>query len=161
MAWSEIVSHQTRGPTPGIRHPLPVMVEYYFILTAATLSGCGIGSFLAMAAYRMPRGLSFIKPTRSFCPGCDRMIPWYRNLPIVTWLLQRGRCFCPQRRKISPHYLLLEVSCAALFALNVFVAKGNVVQLVCLSILVAYGLLAGAIRTRVLRRRFTRVPGIS
>jgi leader peptidase (prepilin peptidase) / N-methyltransferase len=117
----------------------------YFILTMATLLGAGIGSFLAMAAYRLPRGLSFVKPERSFCPGCERMIPWYRNLPVLTWLLQRGRCFCPLRQKVSPHYVLLEITCAALFALNVYVARGNLVELVCLSIFGAYALLASAI----------------
>lgn len=117
----------------------------YFVLTMATLLGAGVGSFLAMAAYRLPRGLSFIKPERSFCPGCERMIPWYRNLPVLTWLLQRGHCFCPLRQKISPHYLLLEVACAVLFALNAYVARGNMVELVCLSTFGAYALLASAI----------------
>jgi len=118
---------------------------HYFLLTMATLLGSGIGSFLAMAAYRMPRGLSFVKPERSFCPGCERMIPWYRNLPVLTWLSQRGRCFCPKRQKISVHYLILEIACAILFALNVYVAGGNMVQLVCLCIFGAYALLASAI----------------
>jgi leader peptidase (prepilin peptidase)/N-methyltransferase len=121
------------------------MIEHYFILTMATLLGTGIGSFLGMAAYRMPRRLSFVKPERSFCPGCERMIPWYRNLPVLTWLFQRGRCFCPLRQKVSPHYLLLEIACGALFALNVFVAEGNMLQLVCLSLFAAYALLASAI----------------
>ena len=120
-------------------------MEYYFVFALATLLGAGIGSFLGMAAYRIPHGMSFVKPARSFCPGCDRKIPWYRNLPVISWLLQRGRCWCRQRRKISPHYLLLELCCAALFGLNVCVSRGERVQAVSLSILVAYGLLASAI----------------
>jgi len=134
----------TSHPLRVTRYSLRVTMNY-FILTMATLLGAGIGSFLAMAAYRLPRGLSFVKPERSFCPGCERMIPWYRNLPVLTWLLQRGRCFCPLRKKISPHYLLLEITCAALFALNVYVARDNMIELVCLSTFGAYALLASTI----------------
>lgn len=40
----------------------------------------------------MPLGLSVNEPKRSFCPGCKYQIPWWSNLPIITWLAQRGKC---------------------------------------------------------------------
>jgi leader peptidase (prepilin peptidase) / N-methyltransferase len=128
--------------TPNVKRNL--MTEYYFILTCAVLLGAGVGSFLAMAAYRMPRGLSFVEPSRSFCPGCNLMIPWYRNLPILSWLLQRGRCFCPKRQKLSVHYLLLEVICAVMFGLNAVLAP-QLTQIAFFSLLAAYVLLTSAI----------------
>ena len=60
-------------------------VSLYFIL------GSIIGSFLNVIIYRLPRNLSIITP-RSFCPQCDMMIPFYRNIPIVSYLLQSGKC---------------------------------------------------------------------
>ena len=56
------------------------------------LLGSGIGSFLNVVIYRLPLGLSVNNPRRSFCPICKKQIPWYRNLPLITWLAQRGRC---------------------------------------------------------------------
>jgi leader peptidase (prepilin peptidase)/N-methyltransferase len=65
-------------------HPL-------FGITAFLLGAC-IGSFLNVAIYRLPRGLSVNEPKRSFCPHCKKQIPMWRNIPLVTWLLQRGKC---------------------------------------------------------------------
>src|SRR6188472_2921236 len=56
------------------------------------LVGAGIGSFLNVVIYRLPLGMSVNKPRRSFCPICKKQIPWYRNLPLITWLAQRGKC---------------------------------------------------------------------
>ena len=57
----------------------------YFIL------GSIIGSFLNVVIYRLPRNLSIISP-RSFCPECEEMIPFYSNIPIVSYILQMGEC---------------------------------------------------------------------
>lgn len=54
--------------------------------------GAGIGSFLNVVIYRLPLGISVNNPRRSFCPSCKKQIPWYRNLPLVTWLAQGGKC---------------------------------------------------------------------
>jgi len=58
--------------------------------------------------------MSVNEPKRSFCPGCEREIPWFRNLPIVTWLIQLGKC-AGCGGKIASRYLLVEVLTAVLF----------------------------------------------
>ena len=76
--------------------------------------GAFIGSFLGCVVYRLPRGLSLVQPARSFCPGCRRTIPWYRNVPVFGWLFLRGRC--PDcGAKISLRYPLIEAATAVLF----------------------------------------------
>ena len=66
-----------------------------------------IGSFLNVVIYRLPRDLSIISP-RSFCPECDEMIPFYRNIPIISYILQMGKCnHCSG--KISLGYPIVEI----------------------------------------------------
>ncbi len=79
--------------------------------------GAVAGSFASMAIHRIPReGLSPWRPLRSFCPACRRTLPWHENLPILGWLLLRGRCRgCGAR--ISLAYLLHELVLAGLFVL--------------------------------------------
>lgn len=78
------------------------------------LVGAGIGSFLNVVIYRLPLGISVNNPKRSFCPSCKQQIPWYRNLPLITWLVQRGKCAnCGS--KIAFRYFFVEALTAALF----------------------------------------------
>ena len=87
----------------------------------AGLLGAVVGSFLNVVAYRLPRGESVSKP-RSRCPGCGKQIRAYDNVPVLSWLLLRGRCRdCGE--PISPRYPLVEAGTAVLCAL-VVVAKG-------------------------------------
>lgn len=82
--------------------------------TAAFVLGAVIGSFLNACIYRMPRDIRLDDPKRSFCPQCRALIPWYRNLPIVSWLALRGRCAsCGVR--IPIRYLLVELLTAGVF----------------------------------------------
>lgn len=89
--------------------------EQFILPLAFFLFGACIGSFLNVVIYRVPRGLSVNKPRRSFCPHCGAAIPWYRNIPIVSWLLLRGKGACCGK-PIAVRYWLVEVACALLFA---------------------------------------------
>lgn len=53
--------------------------------------GFVLGSFLNVCIHRLPLGLSVVSP-RSRCPGCEAGIAWYDNLPVLSWLILRGRC---------------------------------------------------------------------
>lgn len=95
----------------------PVAEEYdTIILIFLTLMGACIGSFLNVVVYRLPRGLSVQDPPRSFCPSCGAAIPWWLNLPIISWLWLRGKSACCHK-PISVRYWLVEVACAGLFFL--------------------------------------------
>ena len=63
-----------------------------FYAVALFLFGICVGSFMNVVIYRVPRGLSVNNPKRSFCPSCRKEIPIGRNIPLLTWLLQRGKC---------------------------------------------------------------------
>ena len=75
--------------------------------------GCCIGSFLNVIVYRFPNNYSIIKP-RSFCPKCKIKLTWRENIPLISWLIQRGRCKnC--NKSISKRYFLVELTTAFLF----------------------------------------------
>ena len=76
------------------------------------LLGLSLGSFLGMAATRLPVGESLVKP-RSHCRNCGRQLAWYENVPAFSYLILRGRCRSCDA-KISSHYFILEVATAAL-----------------------------------------------
>jgi leader peptidase (prepilin peptidase) / N-methyltransferase len=81
----------------------------------AFLGACGaaIGSFVNVLAYRLPRRESIVKP-RSRCPGCQTQIASYDNIPVVSWLVLRGRCrHC--KASIPVRYPLVEALTALLF----------------------------------------------
>jgi leader peptidase (prepilin peptidase)/N-methyltransferase len=89
---------------------LPKLVSAAFMFA---FGGC-VGSFLNVVVYRVPAGRSVVSPP-SRCPMCGAMLAWYDNLPIVGWLLLRGRCRrC--RNPISIEYPAIELLVAVLFA---------------------------------------------
>ena len=77
--------------------------------------GLAIGSFLNVCIYRIPRAdVSIHSPRRSFCPACSEPISPYDNIPILSYLLLRGKCrHC--RATISVLYPLVELATAGLF----------------------------------------------
>ncbi|MFT5110469.1 MAG: leader peptidase (prepilin peptidase)/N-methyltransferase [Pseudoalteromonas tetraodonis] len=85
-----------------------------FLTFFAFAMGATIGSFLNVCIYRMPLGQSVNDPKRSFCPSCKYQIPWYHNLPLVTWLILRGKCNNCQSR-ISIRYWFVELGTAIVF----------------------------------------------
>jgi leader peptidase (prepilin peptidase) / N-methyltransferase len=84
------------------------------LIVGCSLLGLVVGSFLNVVVYRVPRGLSVVSP-RSACPACHQPIDGRDNIPVVSYLMLRGRCRSCSA-PISPRYPLIELAGAALFA---------------------------------------------
>lgn len=92
------------------------MISAIPLLYAALVGAC-VGSFLNVCVYRLPEGLSVVRP-RSRCGACGTQLGWRDNIPIFGWLLLRGRCrYCGVR--ISPQYPLVELVTAVLWVVAV------------------------------------------
>lgn len=84
-----------------------------FLAVFSFILGSMVGSFLNVCVYRLPRGLSVVKP-RSKCPKCENPIAWYDNIPVVSWLVLGAKCrHCDQ--PISWQYPLVEAITGLLF----------------------------------------------
>ncbi|MEW6305034.1 MAG: prepilin peptidase [Verrucomicrobiota bacterium] len=82
------------------------LVPFDFWALTFFVYGCIFGSLLNVIIYRVPLGQSIVSP-RSHCPKCQKLIPWYYNIPIISWLQLKGRCaFCGT--PISIRYFLVE-----------------------------------------------------
>jgi leader peptidase (prepilin peptidase)/N-methyltransferase len=91
---------------------MPTAEAIVFIVWSFVIGGV-IGSFMNVVVYRVPRGLSLIEPP-SHCPRCKHPIRWYDNVPIIGWLVLRGRCRdCGE--PIAPRYPLVELTFAVMF----------------------------------------------
>lgn len=83
------------------------------ILIFSFVLGLVFGSFANVLIYRLPRGLSIISPP-SFCPNCEKKIPFYCNIPILSYIFLFGKCkFC--KSKIAIRYPLVELLVGVLF----------------------------------------------
>jgi leader peptidase (prepilin peptidase) / N-methyltransferase len=87
--------------------PLPVLLDIF-----AFIFGAVVGSFLNVCICRIPQGDSIVSPP-SHCPACGYRIPFYDNIPLVSWLLLRGKCRAC-RVPISSQYPLVELITAFL-----------------------------------------------
>lgn len=86
-----------------------MILIYIFVF----IFGAVVGSFLNVCIYRLPRAESIVFPS-SHCPNCNRPIPWYYNLPLISYIVLSGRCkFC--KAKISFRYLVVECLNAVIF----------------------------------------------
>jgi leader peptidase (prepilin peptidase)/N-methyltransferase len=88
-------------------------VPFHFWSVVSFVFGSIVGSFLNVCIHRLPLGESIVSPP-SHCPHCKYSIPWYLNLPLVTWLFLRGKCRnCSA--PISIRYFLVELLTALTF----------------------------------------------
>lgn len=93
-------------------HLMTSALWWFAIVWLGCLGGC-VGSFLTVVWDRLGTGEGIVMP-RSRCPECDHEIRWYHNIPILGWLMLRGRCYdCGARIPIK--HLLVESLFAALF----------------------------------------------
>jgi leader peptidase (prepilin peptidase)/N-methyltransferase len=107
----------------------------WFFTVCAGVFGALIGSFLNVCIYRIPKEESVVSP-RSHC-GCGKMIAWYDNLPVLSWLILRGRARCCGR-PFSFRYPFVELLTAVLFALcwHLFPAGKAVAGMVLVAIVI-------------------------
>jgi len=101
--------------------PTDALAVVLLILVAAL--GLAVGSFLNVVIWRVPRGESIVRPP-SACPRCRHAIRARDNVPVLSWLLLRGRCRdCGE--PIAVRYPLVEASTAAIFVLVAAVLGGD------------------------------------
>ncbi len=97
-------------------------VPFHFWSLVFFSFGCIVGSFLNVCIHRLPSGMSIVTP-KSHCPHCKYSIPWYLNIPLVTWLALRGRCKnCGA--PISLRYFVVELLTGIVF-LSCWLAFGD------------------------------------
>jgi leader peptidase (prepilin peptidase) / N-methyltransferase len=108
-------------------------------LVLAFVAGLIFGSFLTVVAHRVPRGESVVGG-RSHCPHCGAQIAAYDNVPVISWVLLRGRSRCCGE-PISPRYPLTELALATLWTATVAVLWDDPVE-VALGLVFVFTLLA-------------------
>ena len=91
-----------------------LQITEFFVHLLIFMIGASIGSFLNVVIYRLPLNISVNNPRRSFCFGCKKQIPLHENLPLISWLLLRGKCSsCGS--KIAFRYFFVELLTAVTF----------------------------------------------
>ena len=104
------------------------MMPDALLIAAFAGLGLAVGSFLNVCIHRLPRGGSVASPP-SRCPGCEYRLRWYDNMPVVSYILLRGRCRqC--RARISIRYPIVELITMAVFLLHVVVFGWSMLMVV-------------------------------
>jgi leader peptidase (prepilin peptidase)/N-methyltransferase len=93
-------------------------MDWLPVITTFIIGSC-VGSFLNVLIYRLPREESIWSP-RSHCPHCNKTIPWYRNIPLVSFFIQNGKC-AECDASISWQYPTVEVITGYIWATCFFV----------------------------------------
>ncbi|MCG2726586.1 MAG: prepilin peptidase [Elusimicrobia bacterium] len=94
------------------------------LIFIAVIIGLIIGSFLNVCIHRIPKGLSIIRPRRSLCPKCSNTLNFYDNIPVVSFIVLRGKCRnC--KNPISARYPITELITAFITALMFFKWSSN------------------------------------
>jgi len=92
------------------------------VAVAWALMGLMVGSFLNVCIYRLPlEGMSVRSPRRSHCPACGTQLGWKENIPLVSWIIQAGRCRACSAW-ISLRYPFVEAANAGLWYMAVVLA---------------------------------------
>lgn len=97
-------------------------MPFHFWSVVFFVLGCMVGSFLNVVIHRLPLDQSIVSPP-SHCPHCKYSIPWYLNIPLVTWLVLRGKC-ANCGAPISIRYFLVELLTGVMFLLS-WIAFGH------------------------------------
>ena len=137
------------------------MTHYVHVIYIAEFFVFGLvfGSFLNVCIYRLPRGLSVVRP-RSACPACNKPIAAYDNLPVLSWIILRGKCRqC--RAPISPRYAVVELLTGLFFAFSYLVSAGSIPLAIkyCVFSFLLIGLIFTDAETKLLPDVLTK-PGI-
>lgn len=99
-----------------------MLLEAWMVAPIAGLFGLAVGSFLNVCSLRWPVDESVVSPP-SRCPRCGEHVRWHDNVPVVSWILLRGRCrWC--REPISLQYPLVELATGLVWA-GIFAAHGT------------------------------------
>jgi leader peptidase (prepilin peptidase)/N-methyltransferase len=96
------------------------------VVLIACLGGLAVGSFATAVAHRVPRGISIVF-ARSECPVCGAQIAAYDNIPVLGWILLRGRARCCGT-KLSLRYPLTELAVGVLYAATVLVYRHDAAE---------------------------------
>src|SRR5262249_38427829 len=108
FAQRRIAERRRSDGNPSLR-AASVNASSYLLIYTFVLGAC-IGSFLNVCIVRWPEERSILRP-RSRCPRCGNQLSWVENIPVVSWLLLRGRCKCCDEG-ISVMYPLVELTVA-------------------------------------------------
>ena len=90
-----------------------------FNLIIFFILGTVLGSFYNVVGYRLPKGESLTKPKHSYCSGCGKQLKWYELIPIISFIIQKGKCRnCDS--KISIFHPFIELITGLLFAVSYY-----------------------------------------